>query len=350
MIQHRCQRTKTICRWALPAGLIVLFLFTCTPPIGPLLPTAAQSAVIQQGITEITNNNVAMTVLTELNGNGARYATNPSLFLYENRLINRLTTYGITVTTQTVVHANPKYSTADSLTMDNIIGELTGSDSTLAPIVVSAHWDAVPWSPGMNDNASGCAAVIEIARVINARGLQFRRTIQFIIFGLEEENLSGSYYYTMNLPPSQYPALDINMDMIGFTSPREALFPGSDVLLGFPTTGDFIGVLASNLSARQGLTFARAADTFVPELRYYFALCDNNMNNNPLYTLVMRSDHAAFWRLGIPGLMLSDTADFREGSPYHTYDDDLAHIDMNFLLAITKAVFADLCIEADVVP
>ncbi len=327
--------------------VFLLFPASCSDLFAPTLPSPAQSALIQNGLVEITNNNVAAAVLNDLTDLGARYPGNPNLDAYRNRLEAYFTACGLAVTRQPVTCAAPRFAYGP-VTMENLIWTLAGADASLAPVLVTAHWDSIPWGPGADDNASGCAGVIEIARVISALSLHFRRPITFVLFALEEESLVGSAYYAAHM--SRAPALVLNMDLIGFTSARETLYPLSDVLLGFPATGDFIGVLASRPSGRAGLTWARAADDFVPDLPYYFAVIDGNVSNDPLITQVMRSDHASFWPYGVPAIMFSDTAEFREGAPCHTFADAPAAIDATFMLNVIKSVFADLCIEAELIP
>ena len=133
--------------------------------------------------------------------------------------------------------------------MDNLIWTKPGTDPSLAPVFVTAHWDSVPMGPGANDNGSGCACLIEIARVVEALNLNFRRTVVLIMFAMEEENLAGSAYYAAHM--TSHPALVLNLDMIGYTAARETLYPLSDVLLDFPSTGDFIAVLASRPAAQE---------------------------------------------------------------------------------------------------
>lgn len=113
----------------------------------------------------------------------------------------------------------------------NVIGILEGSDPKLKKeaIVIGAHYDHLGLGGagsladkqrgihhGADDNASGTAALLELARIFSANRKEIRRTIIFIAFSGEEEGLLGSNYY-VNHPvfPLQQTIAMINMDMIG---------------------------------------------------------------------------------------------------------------------------------------
>ncbi|HEX6623908.1 MAG TPA: M20/M25/M40 family metallo-hydrolase, partial [Pyrinomonadaceae bacterium] len=113
----------------------------------------------------------------------------------------------------------------------NVVGVLKGSDEKLEDevIVVGAHYDHLGHGGrgslagreggihhGADDNASGTAALIELARVLSAERARARRTVVFIAFGGEEEGLLGSSYY-VNHPaaPLEKTVAMINLDMVG---------------------------------------------------------------------------------------------------------------------------------------
>lgn len=113
----------------------------------------------------------------------------------------------------------------------NVVGILEGSDPTLKnqTIVVGAHYDHLgrggegslaPRSGdihhGADDNASGVAGVLELARIFSSKGMRPRRTIVFITFSGEEEGLIGSNYYVNHpIRPLAQTVAMVNMDMIG---------------------------------------------------------------------------------------------------------------------------------------
>lgn len=105
----------------------------------------------------------------------------------------------------------------------NIVGVLPGNDNTLKDeyIVIGAHLDHVGqqgdslYFPGANDNASGCAALLESAKILSNKSIKTDRSIVFVIFSGEEQGLLGSDYFVKNLPiPSDKIIAMLNFDCI----------------------------------------------------------------------------------------------------------------------------------------
>ena len=112
---------------------------------------------------------------------------------------------------------------SERITSSNVAGLLEGSDPALKneTVIICAHHDHLGsveegYFPGANDNASGTAGVIELARAFASSGLRPRRSILFIVFGSEEEGLYGSYYYVQQpLRSLDGTVAVLNLDMIG---------------------------------------------------------------------------------------------------------------------------------------
>lgn len=146
---------------------------------------------------------------------------------------NRLLTGEITLATDVVRNEVPAY---------NVIGVLEGSDPGLKNeyIVIGAHYDhlgrggsgslaanAGEIHHGADDNASGTAGLIELARIFSGQRPKPKRTILFIAFGGEEEGLLGSNYYVNHpvMPLGKTIAM-FNMDMIGRMKDRKLIIGG----------------------------------------------------------------------------------------------------------------------------
>jgi Zn-dependent M28 family amino/carboxypeptidase len=98
----------------------------------------------------------------------------------------------------------------------NVVAETTGAAND-AWIVVGAHLDSVPEGPGINDNGSGTAAVLEAALQLAQELAQARRHVRFAFWGAEERGLIGSRHHVDALPDEERRriALYINLDMVG---------------------------------------------------------------------------------------------------------------------------------------
>jgi leucyl aminopeptidase len=129
----------------------------------------------------------------------------------------RLDSFNITRTWKSVVYSMKQY---------NVIAELRGSRYPDSLMILGGHYDSVlgpgdPFlsAPGADDNASGTAALLEIARVMKTNNYKPLSGIQFVAFGAEELGLLGSYDYAGRIGPSgRFVKLMINNDMIGYVS------------------------------------------------------------------------------------------------------------------------------------
>jgi Zn-dependent M28 family amino/carboxypeptidase len=190
-----------------------------------------------------------------------------------------------------------KMRTIDS---QNVIGKIEGSDPALKNeyVVFSAHWDhlgigpAKPGDPkkdmiynGASDNASGTAAMLEIARQLKRISPAPKRTLLFIAVTAEEQGLLGSQYYAQNpLYPLDKTLADINVD---------------DNLPMWGRTKDeiVIGLGASDLDDYLRDAAAEQGRTLTPD-------------GEPEKGLYYRSDHFNFAKVGVPALDTDDGVDY----------------------------------------
>lgn len=184
-------------------------------------------------------------------------------------------------------------------------------------IVVGAHYDSVPGSPGADDNASAVAGMLATARALKALGAP---PVLFVAFNREEDGLLGSHDFAQSLFKEQIDAIECVhvLEMIGYASGA----PGSQcVPQGLPIkiddVGNFIAVLANRHSNRQIKTVAEAAALTpslpVKALKLFLGI-------EKLFPHLLRSDHAPFWELKAPALMWTDTSEFRNPH-YHRRTD-----------------------------
>jgi len=138
----------------------------------------------------------------------------------------------------------------------NIMAETAGGRSDRA-VVVGAHLDSVADGPGIQDNGSGSAAILEIALQMKALGIVPRNKVRFMWFGAEESGLLGSEHYVASLTrkQKQYIALNLNFDMIA--SPNYVRFvydgDGSDTPQAGPNGSAVIEDVFNKYFAKKGL-------------------------------------------------------------------------------------------------
>lgn len=226
---------------------------------------------------------------------------------------------------------------------NNVVAVKPGlSPSNFGCYVIGAHYDSVNSTsssvtnrPGADDNASGVAGVLEIARVLSA--YTFKATLVFIAFDNEEAGMNGSYHYVADsTSPTDGDPLKIwrtnvrgmiSMDMIaynpaGVNSNKAQIYGGnSDPARPVRTN------LANALVQFGGLAY------------------DNSGANNS-------SDHGPFYYAGMDACLLIE---YNHGSnPYYhsSYDsvDSANYIDYEFATKMTKAVAGYLCSQAGLVP
>lgn len=222
-------------------------------------------------------------------------------------------------------------------TWRTVVADLPGTEPDAGPpLIVAAHSDTVPGSPGADDNASGLAALLEAARQLAAAPPPI--PLRFIAFGLEEEDLLGSLAYAAALRARGEPVRGaIVLECVGYARAEEGSQQAPPGLpIAVPTRGDFLGVIGNDASAGLVAAVQAAAGEQVPDLKTVPLVVPGQGERFPD---TRRSDHAAFWLHGFPAVMLTDTADFRNPH-YHRPTDTIETLDLAFIERVTRLVAA----------
>ena len=210
----------------------------------------------------------------------------------------------------------------------NIIAERPGTSPKAGTIIVAAHYDTVPGSPGADDNASGVATLLEIARIFPS--LPTLQTLKLVFFDAEEVGLRGSLAFTADKTNLANLNGVVVMDMIGFGcyTPNCQKYPPGLPVFAQRDRGDFLAVVG-DAEHLQLLTAFNS--TTIPVITLPIPL-------KGLFTPdVLRSDHAPFWYQGIGAVLVTDTANLR--SPhYHQPSDTVANIDRAFFTGAAQIV------------
>ena len=221
---------------------------------------------------------------------------------------------------------------SEGVEVANLEVELPGYLVPREIIVLGAHYDSVVGSPGANDNASGVAALLEIARLL--AGQRYARSVRLVAFANEEP----PFFYTEAMGSAVYAARArrrgerieamVALETLGWYTDQ----PGSQRYpfpfgLFYPDRGNFVGFVG-NLPARglvrRALAAFRASTPFPSE----GVAAPGGMEG------VHWSDHWSFWQAGYPAIMITDTALFRYPH-YHAATDTPERLDYPSLARVT---------------
>jgi Peptidase family M28 len=206
----------------------------------------------------------------------------------------------------------------------NIYAQRVGSDPNAGAILVGAHYDTVSQSPGSDDNATGVATVLEIARVLGTTPTT--RTLQLALFDLEEVGLLGSLAFAAGVDRTVLKGA-IVLDMVGFAchTPGCQQYPDGLPAIALPPTGDFIAVVGDAEHLPLLDTFSQTRRNDLPPIVSLPVPL-----KGILAPVLLRSDHASFWLQEIGAVMVTDTANFRNPN-YHQPTDTPETLDREFL-------------------
>ena len=204
----------------------------------------------------------------------------------------------------------------------NVAGWVAGSDPKLKSegLVIGGHFDHNGLHmgllfPGADDNASGSAAVMEVAEAFSRLAAKPKRSVMFVLFGGEEKGLQGSEYFAGHLPPG-FEKVDtmFNFDMVG--------------------AGDRSGI-GYSAGSPELKTLVEEADAFIHTLS----------GSHPIRALGVRgSDHAPFFQRGIP------CVSFHSNGPhlhYHKTGDTIYRINPDMVADAARLAFLAALRRAD---
>ncbi|MEY2545096.1 MAG: hypothetical protein QOG48_213 [Verrucomicrobiota bacterium] len=222
-----------------------------------------------------------------------------------------------------------------NLACHNIETEIPGASKDI--IVIGAHYDSVLGCPGANDNGTGVAALLALARHF-ARSTSARSTIRFVAFVNEEP----PYFQTPEMGSHVYASRCkargdritgmISLETIGYFSdaPNSQTYPAPGLGAFYPKIGNFIGFVSNTASRaflKRTMSIFRAQEKIPSE----GAALPNFVPG------VGWSDHWSFSEHGYPALMITDTAPFRYPH-YHRASDTPDKIDYDRFALVVSAM------------
>jgi Zn-dependent M28 family amino/carboxypeptidase len=220
---------------------------------------------------------------------------------------------------------------------DNVV--LTSPGQADGPFVLlGAHYDSVPGTPGADDNGSAMAVCLECARLVAQHDIG---PVMIVFFNREEDGLLGSREFVASL--AKRAARRVSeahvFEMVGYRSraPGSQQLPRGLPIPLTPDAGDFLALLANRGSNVISDNLLGLAARYVPQfpviaLQVHFGI-------ERAFADLIRSDHAPFWRAGIPAIMWTDTSEFRNPH-YHRQSDTPDTLDYDFMAEVTRLALA----------
>ncbi len=227
--------------------------------------------------------------------------------------------------------------TVGTHTVRNLEVERRGTTRPEEIVLLGAHYDTVPGCPGADDNTSGCAALLELARQL--QGEEHARTLRFVAFVNEEPPyfetaaMGSRVYAERSAQREEAIVAMLSLETLGYydTTPGSQRYPSPFDWL-YPDTGDFIafvGELGSRSLVRQVVGTFRDSAAFPSE----------GVAAPGWIPGIDWSDHASFSRLGFPAVMVTDTAPFRNPH-YHQVSDRPDSLDYERFARVVEGLAA----------
>ncbi|UDQ97183.1 M28 family peptidase [Lentisphaerota bacterium WC36G] len=210
-------------------------------------------------------------------------------------------------------------------------------------IIVGAHYDCFNTTPGADDNASGVAVLLEVAKKIAiieklSTKQNLKVNVVFAAYANEEPPFfttsgMGSYVHAQSwLKNKENIDLMLCLEMLGYYSdePNSQNYPVPLLKWFFPTTGNFVASVGNSESS----DYARLMDWYIRK----FAQLPSEFVSLPSYVKETAfSDHRNFWEINVPAVMLTDTAFFRNKN-YHELTDTYDTLNYQNMAKITNAI------------
>lgn len=215
----------------------------------------------------------------------------------------------------------------------NLILQLPGQHPELDPLLVAAHYDGPLHSIGADDNASGLAALIELA--LHWKAQPPKRPVWIVAFDQEEWGMLGSTALAHELKTNcQKLKLMVSLEMLAYTAATQS-YPHPAMRALYGNRGDFIAVVG-NLGA--GAMLPGLANRMGKHVTTKVLPVPDAGRAIPDVRL---SDHSPFWDAGYDAVMVTDTS-FMRNPHYHQMSDTIDTLDLPFLAAVTEGLKAGL--------
>jgi len=324
--------------------MVALTLVLAGPASG--LDTAADKIV-----SAARNDNRAMRHATHIAGKiGPRLTGSKQLARAERWTRDQFESFGLAnVHLEKWARMESPHTRSGEIAVHNVVADIPGTDLPGEYVIVGAHLDSWDFAHGATDNAAGCGAVMEAARLIQAAGVEPRRTIRFILWTGEEQGLLGSSAYVAD-----------HRDLLGKISAVFNMDAGTNPVSGLVVTeamrADLESVFAPltainrEFKLRTTASLALPADCCSQTLDSATGTCTGTSASCALPPggSGCPSDHVAFLRAGVPAFMFEQAGTADYARTHHTALDKVDAFDAQgiehsaLVIAIAAMGVADL--------
>lgn len=220
----------------------------------------------------------------------------------------------------------------------NVIGRIGKKNAP--KIIVGAHYDVCGDQPGADDNASGVAGLLELARLFS--NVKSNYQLEFVAYSLEEPPFfkteqMGSYIHARSLSESNDKVVGmVCLDMIGYfdSDLNSQNFPLKTLKLFYGTKGNFITVVQKFNNGKFGRQFNRQMKNagFIPT---------KSFKAPKIVEGVDFSDHLNYWKFGYSAVMVTNTAFYRNHN-YHEVTDTIDTLDIYRMCLVIDEVYLSI--------
>ncbi len=206
-------------------------------------------------------------------------------------------------------------------------------------IIVGAHYDVCGKQAGADDNATGVAGLLELARLFGKQDDSLKNRIDFVAYTLEEppyfrSEHMGSAVHARSLKEAgvKVKAM-VCLEMIGYFTdkPKSQDYPVGLLKTAYPSTGNFIAIIGKMGQGKLTKSVKR-------DMIAYGNIPVESLNAPSFVTGVDFSDHLNYWAEGYPAIMITDTSFFRNKN-YHQETDTIDTLDFEKMAEVVKGAF-----------
>ena len=225
----------------------------------------------------------------------------------------------------------------------NVVCTLTTGHSE--KVIVGAHYDVLGEQQGADDNASGVAGVIETARILAQQKSQLAHNVEFVFYTLQEPPFfkteqMGSYIHAKSVQAQKDQIQGVYiLEMIGYYDENLVQQYPVGLKWVYPSHGNFIAAMSNLQSYELGAKYCQSMQT-LNRLECQRVVA-------PSFVSAMDfSDHMNYWKFGIPAMMITDTASFRNRH-HHSKGDTLKTLNIGKMAHVVDGLVYSLMAQSE---